>query len=166
MDTNAGRAFSLGDILHHNRHPGAKVSKDKTTMDDNASVLMVDQLWLWVLDDGKLFLSQICYSRHQYIGIPSHSACVTTLIRCLETVVTFAPSKEMDDGESEKYLKGDILRLLNQNINGDYAKQCDDCFDFAALAVYFAVKSLLDFTDDPSLQVVLLFEEYISELVS
>lgn len=50
-------------------------------------------------------------------------------------------------------------------MNGDYARQCDDCFDFAALVVFHAVKALLDITDDDSLQVFRIFEEYISVLV-
>ena len=56
--------------------------------------------------------------------------------------------------------------LISQDVNGDHARQCDDCFDFAALAVFHAVKALLDHTDDPNLQVFRIFEEYISILVS
>ena len=54
-----------------------------------------------------------------------------------------------------------------QDVNGDHARQCEDCFDFAALAVFHAVKALLDYTtEDPNLQVFRIFEEYISILVS
>ena len=100
--------------------------------DGAAKVLMVDQLWLFVMDN--------------------------------ETVVTFAAPKEKDPNDNE-IPQADIKTNIYKDVNGDYASQCEDCFDFAALAVYHAVTALLDHTEDINLQVFRIFEEYISELV-
>ena len=91
---------------------------------------------------------------------------MTSLTIYTETVVTFAAPKEKEDGEAAIHQQGDLRNSIYKDVNGDYARQCDDCFDFAALAVFHAVKALLDHTDDPNLQVFRIFEEYISELVS
>lgn len=100
--------------------------------DKTAKVLMVDQLWLWVLDG--------------------------------ETVVTFASPKEKDENDGGLWKQADLVGNIYQDINGDFARQCEDPFDFAALAVFHAVKALLDHTNDMSLQVFRIFEEYISIL--
>ena len=84
-----------------------------------------------------------------------------------ETVVSFASPKEKEDKDAGgQHLEGDILARIYNDVNGDYAKPCDDCFDFAALVVFHSVKALLDHTDSPDLQVFRIFEEYISDLVS
>ena len=119
-------------ILHAARDPGHRASKVKTMKDSHAKVLMVDQLWLWILDD--------------------------------ETVVSFAAPKERDEGDAGLHHQGDLRRAIYKDINGDFSRPCDDCFDFAALAVYHAVTALLDQTEDKDLQVFRIFEEYISEL--
>ena len=119
-------------ILHAARDPGLHASKVKTLKDSHAKVLMVDQLWLWILDD--------------------------------ETVVSFAAPKERDEGDAGLHEQGDLRRVIYKDINGDFSRPCDDCFDFAALAVYHAVTALLDQIEDKDLQVFRIFEEYISEL--
>ena len=118
-------------IMKAARDPGAHASKVKTLQDSHAKVLMVDQLWLWILDD--------------------------------ETVVSFAAPKERDEGDNGIYRQGDLARAIYKDVNGDFSP-CDDCFDFAALAVHHAVTALLDHTEDKDLQVFRIFEEYISEL--
>ena len=86
------------------------------------------------------------------------------LIYSTETVITFAaPKEDEDDGISKQ---GDLRNNIYQDINGDLARQCEDCFDFAALAVFHAVNALLGHTTDISLHVFSVFEEYISVLVS
>ena len=51
-----------------------------------------------------------------------------------ETVVTFAaPKEEQQDGGLSK--QGDLRGGIYHDVNGDYAQQCWDPFDFAALAV-------------------------------
>ena len=119
-------------ILRAARDPGNHASKVKTMKDSHAKVLMVDQLWLWILDD--------------------------------ETVVSFAAPKERDEGDDSLHHQGDLRRAIYKDINGDFSRPCEDCFDFAALAVYHAVTALLDQTEDKDLQVFRIFEEYISEL--
>ncbi|KAL9126034.1 MAG: hypothetical protein Q9217_004855 [Psora testacea] len=101
--------------------------------DHVAKVLMVDQLWLWVVD--------------------------------YETVVTFFPGRENDNHDGYSRVS-DVRSLIYRDINGDYANQCSDPFDFAALAVLHAVKALLDHDRDRdrTLQVFRIFEEYISIL--
>ena len=119
----------------HHQHGSRQASRTPLSQskdDDAAKVLMVDQLWLWILDKG--------------------------------TVVTFATPKEEEKKDRGLSRQGDLLGELYQNVNGDYADQCHDPFDFAALAVLHAVKALLDSTSDLNLQVFRIFEEYISIL--
>ena len=131
-------AFRDQPARHHSHHshahghrPALRQSVTKGKDDDAAKVLMVDQLWLWVLDG--------------------------------RTLVTFASPKEREN-DSGLSKQGDLLGNLYQNVNGDYADQCRDPFDFAALAVLHAVQALLDHTTDLNLQVFRIFEEYISIL--
>ncbi len=98
--------------------------------DAAAKVLMVDQLWLWILND--------------------------------QTVVTFAASKEPEQNDGGDSKQGDFCGNLDEEIRGKRAKGCVEPFEFAALAVFHAVKALLDHTSDPNLQVFRIFEEYIS----
>ena len=100
--------------------------------DEAAKVLMVDQLWLWIIDKS--------------------------------TVVTFFASKEQEDKDSGLRGEGNLRNEIYRDINGDYAHQCADPFDFAALAVYHAVKVLLDRTIDRNLRAFEIFEEYINIL--
>ncbi|MCJ1421829.1 hypothetical protein MMC32_008196 [Xylographa parallela] len=130
ISTKGSSMHNISAILRAARRSGPRPNKIKTMSDGAAKVLMVDQLWLFVVDSS--------------------------------TVVTFAAPKEKnDDNPSDE---ADLLTLLYKDINGDHAEQCNDCFDFAALAVTHAVKALLEHTDDPNLQVFRIFEEYISEL--
>ena len=102
--------------------------------DENAArVLMVDQLWLWIVDN--------------------------------HTVITFFAPKEKEENDNGLWREGDLRSEIYQDINGDFANQCTDPFDFAALAVMHAVKALLgDRTTDRNLQIFRIFEEYISIL--
>ncbi|MCJ1313734.1 hypothetical protein MMC25_007414 [Agyrium rufum] len=128
----AGSMQHIMAILHATRAPGTHVSRVKTLNDSHAKVLLVDQLWLFVMDD--------------------------------DTVISFVAPKERDDGDGGLYQQGDLRRMIYKDVNGDFSRRCDDCFDFAALAVYHAVTALLEHTDDKDLQVFRIFEEYISEL--
>lgn len=104
-----------------------------SSLDDGAAkVLMVDQLWLWIVDK--------------------------------ETVVTFFGSKEKEETDKGLRGEGNLRSEIYRDVNGDYANQCKDPFDFAALAVYHAVKAMLDRAIDRDLQVFGVFEEYISIL--
>ncbi|KAK4697238.1 hypothetical protein P7C71_g809, partial [Lecanoromycetidae sp. Uapishka_2] len=100
--------------------------------DGDAKVLMVDQLWLWIVDK--------------------------------ETVITFFGSKEKEEMDKGLRGEGNLRSEIYRDVNGDYANQCKDPFDFAALAVYHAVKAMLDRAIDRDLQVFGVFEEYISIL--
>lgn len=117
--------------MKHPKHMNKSLAA-RPTGDGAAKVLMVDQLWLWVLDN--------------------------------ETVVTFASPKEKEDNDGGLWKQADLTSNIYQDINGDYARQCTDPFDFAALTVFHAVKALLDHTSDLNLQVFRIFEEYISIL--
>ena len=105
---------------------------DAAFIDGSAKVLMVDQLWLWVLDN--------------------------------HTVVTFFASKEKEQNDSGVWREADLRSEIHQDINGDYANQCSDPYDFAALVVFHAIKGLLERTTDRNLQVLRIFDEYISIL--
>ena len=69
-----------------------------------------------------------------------------------DTIVTFWPPKERGEDDSGSHTQADILANIRKDINGDYATQVEDCFDFAALVVSHCVKGLLE-NEDPSLQV-------------
>ena len=97
-----------------------------------AKVLMVDQLWLWIIDN--------------------------------QTIITFFTPKEREDNDHNLSKEADIRSQIYQDINGDYANQCSDPWDFAALATSHAIKALLDNAVDQKLQVFNIFEEYISIL--
>ena len=102
--------------------------------DDNAAkVLMVDQLWLWIMDN--------------------------------QTVITFFAAKEKEENDNGLSREGDLRSEIYQDINGDFANQCADPLDFAALAVMHAVKAMFgEGVKDRDLQVFRIFEEYISIL--
>ena len=140
-----------------------------------SKVLMVDQLWLWVVDQRmfctlSFIRSQALYTSRSLSQTASTrdermmSSVLSKLTGYIETVITFAAPKEKEDLDIRWEL-GDLRSSIYQDVNGDYARQCDDCFDFAALVVFHAVKAMLDITDDDSLQVFRIFEEYISILV-
>ena len=95
-------------------------------------ILMVDQLWLWILDD--------------------------------KTSITFFSPKEHEGHDDPAIGEADLRNAIYQDVNGDYASQCSDPFDFAALIVYHAVKVLFENTTNPSLAVLRVFGEYISIL--
>lgn len=83
-----------------------------------------------------------------------------------ENVMTFATPKEKEDDDGGTHKQGDVRSNIHLDITRDDPRRCDDCFDFAAVAIFHAVTALLEDTDDPSLQIFRIFEEYISELVS
>ncbi|KAL8789142.1 MAG: hypothetical protein Q9195_006963 [Heterodermia aff. obscurata] len=126
------RESAMKHLKHIGRGVGRQASVTGAHEDVVAKVLMVDQLWLWVLDG--------------------------------ETVVTFAAPKEKEDNDGGAWKQADVIGNIYQDINGDFARQCSDPFDFAALAVYHAIKALLDHANDRELQVFRIFEEYISIL--
>ena len=103
----------------------------KTLGTGTACVLMVDQLWCWVLAE--------------------------------DIIVTFFAPKERGEDDNGSHLQADVLSNILKAVNGDFAVQVDDCYDFAALVVSHSVKALLE-NGDPSLQIFRVFEEYISEL--
>ena len=101
--------------------------------ENTAKVLMVDQLWLWIMDN--------------------------------QTVITFFAAKEKEENDNGLSREGDLRGEIYQDINGDFANQCADPFDFAALAVMHAVKAMFgEGVTDRNLQVFRIFEEYISIL--
>ena len=131
-DAPPHKDLSMRHRLQSNRTAAARQSSLLNANDTVAKVLMVDQLWLWIVDD--------------------------------KTVITFFAPKEKEDDDGGLWKEGDLRSEIYQDINGDYANQCEDPFDFAALAVYHAIKALLDRTTDRNLQVFRIFEEYISIL--
>ena len=131
-DTQLPKELSMKHKLQSSRAAAARQSSLPNANDTVAKVLMVDQLWLWIVDN--------------------------------KTVVTFFAPKEKEDDDGGLWKEGDLRSEIYQDINGDYANQCTDPYDFAALAVFHAVKALLDRTTNRNLQVFRIFEEYISIL--
>ena len=131
-DTQPPKETSTRIRHHSSRAVAARQSSMPDNDDAVAKVLMVDQLWLWVVDN--------------------------------RTVVTFFAPKEKEENDGGLWKEGDLRSEIYHDINGDYANQCADPYDFAALATFHAVKALLDRTSDRNLQVFRIFEEYISIL--
>lgn len=131
-DAPPPKELSMKHKLQSSRAAAARQSLMPNADDGVAKVLMVDQLWLWIVDN--------------------------------KTVVTFFAPKEREENDGGLWKEGDLRSEIYQDINGDYANQCADPFDFAALAIFHAVKALLDRTTDRNLQVFRIFEEYISIL--
>jgi hypothetical protein len=81
------------------------------------------------------------------------------------------PEKECRDAPTKRiFSQADLRNALHADVNGDlpFAAQCQDCFDFAALAVWHAVAVFLlkDNIIDHNLHVFSIFEEVICDKVS
>ena len=131
-DAQPPRELSMKHRLQSSRAAASRQSSMPNNHNTVAKVLMVDQLWLWIVDN--------------------------------KTVITFFAPKEREENDGGLWKEGDLRSEIYQDINGDYANQCADPYDFAALAVFHAVKALLERTTDRNLQVFRIFEEYISIL--
>ena len=71
--------------------------------------------------------------------LASHSArgiMYSSIDMALETVVTFASPKEKEEDDGGLWKQADIVGNIYQDINGDFARQCADPFDFAALTIF------------------------------
>ena len=101
-------------------------------MDGN--VLMVDQLWLWIVDE--------------------------------KTVITFFPNQEATTSEGKLFEQSNLHSSIYNELNGDLARRFETAGDLAALIVLHATTVLLDKTLHHDLQVLRIFEESISILVS
>jgi len=101
-------------------------------MDGN--VLMVDQLWLWIVDQ--------------------------------KTIVTFFPNQEATTSEGKLFEQTNLHSSIYNELNGDLARRFETAGDLAALIMLHAVTVLLDKTLHHDLQVLRIFEESISILVT
>ena len=108
---------------------------DASVLEGDSKVLMVDQLWLWVVDSG---------------------TCLTFFP---------SPPTKSDEEHSSSIgdLRESILSDINGDPR--FATQCENVFDFAALVVSHAVRVLLEDMQDENLQIFRIFEEYISILI-
>ena len=100
----------------------------------DGKVLMVDQLWLWIIDQ--------------------------------RTVVTFFPNQEASTSEEKLYEQINLHTSIYNELNGDLARRFETAGDLAALIVLHAVTVLLDKSLQRDLQILRIFEESISILVS
>ncbi|KAF9771549.1 hypothetical protein IL306_010812 [Fusarium sp. DS 682] len=112
----------------------------------NGNVLMVDQLWLWVIDSRKSFVPVV-----DAADIP-------------DTLLSFFPKREGDAIEGPLYQQADLRDSIFNEVNVDLTRQCENALDLAALAVLHAVTVLLDRSSHPDLEVFRIFEEAISVL--
>lgn len=101
-------------------------------MDGN--VLMVDQLWLWIVDQ--------------------------------KTVVTFFPNQEATTSEGKLFEQTNLHSSIYNELNGDLARRFETAGDLAALIMLHATTVLLGKTLHHDLQVLRIYEESISILVS
>jgi leucyl-tRNA synthetase len=132
------RAVRLDDQL---RGYMAATEDDPDDRDDpertvfmDGNVLMVDQLWLWIVDE--------------------------------KTIVTFFPNQEATTSEEKLLEQTNLHSSIYNELNGDLARRFETAGDLAALIMLHAVTVLLDKTLHHDLQVLRIFEESISILVS
>ena len=111
------------------QNPGKKAE----VKNRGGNVLMIDQLWLWALDE--------------------------------HTVVTFFPKKDPVGSEGRLYQQADLHDDLYNEANSGL-QSVPDAETFASLIVQRAVTMLLDRTAHRHLQVLRIYEESISILVS
>ena len=121
----------------------------------DGKMVMVDQLWLWIVDQGTIDprLTPLLWPR-------------LTPYAFAGSVVTFFPENEDSAKDGGIPKQGDLRDSIENDICGDDAVKCDNCFDFAAVVVEHAVTLLLERTLNPDLQVFRIFEESIDILVS
>ena len=110
-----------------------KSGEKAETKNQGGNVLMIDQLWLWALDE--------------------------------HTVVTFFPKKDPVVSEGRLYQQADLHDDLYSEANSGL-ESAPDAETFASLVVQRAVTMLLDRTAHRHLQVLRIYEESISILVS
>ncbi|KAF2464298.1 uncharacterized protein BDR25DRAFT_346785 [Lindgomyces ingoldianus] len=121
--------------------------------DDEAKVLMVDQLWAWVIDSDTVatFFSPKEEFPMLKDSVPDSS---------MESEISSLTSTKVFLGQA------DLRNQIYDDVNGDqrFACQCFDPFDFVALAVWHAVTVFIERSTDPDLSVWTLFQEWICEL--
>ncbi len=81
------------------------------------------------------------------------------------------PENECRDAPTKRiFTQADLRNAIHADVNGDlqFATLCQDCFDFAALAVWHAVAVFLEKDNiiDHNLHVFSIFEEVICDKVS
>lgn len=117
----------------------------------NGNVLMVDQMWLWVIQPRKPI--------HKNLRINPFTNPFP------DTLLTFFPKRESDPIEGPLYQQADLRDSIFNEVNVDGTHQCENALDLAALAALHAVSVLLDRASHPDLEVFRIFEEAISVLV-
>lgn len=126
------KTVNLEDELGDSPHVQDFQNLPKPFMD--GKVLMVDQLWLWIVDQ--------------------------------RTVITFFPRQEATTSESKLYEQANLHNSIYNELNGDLARRFETASDLAALIVLHSATILLDRTLHHDLQVLRIFEESISILVT
>ena len=127
---------------------------DESEDDDgvrNGNVLMVDQLWLWVIHSRKSSCDLDVKSQYE--------------LTSTDTVLSFFPKRESDPIEGPLYQQADLRDSIFNEVNVDLTRQCENALDLAALSVLHAVTVLFDRASHPDLEVFRIFEEAISVLV-
>ncbi|KAI9149579.1 Protein SERAC1 [Paramyrothecium foliicola] len=150
-DESSGRAASdrtggswKDHLIGNIGNDGGDVPEEEKLLDGN--VLVVDQLWLWVINSRKFQFPSFSPADHP------------------DTVVTFFPKRESDPIEGPLYQQADLRDSIFNEVNVDLTRQCDNALDLAALSALHAVSVFLDRSSHPDLEVFRIFEEAISVL--
>lgn len=114
----------------------------------NGNVLMVDQMWLWVIQSREL-----------------DALLMNMTLIFKDTLLSFFPKRESDPIEGPLYQQADLRDSIFNEVNVDLTRQCENALDLAALSALHAVSVLLDRASHPDLEVFRIFEEAISVLV-
>lgn len=129
----------------------------------NGNVLMVDQLWLWVIDTSKKGVP--CGETQCSVSPKFDRREHSYSDKLSATLVTFFPKREGDLMEGPLYQQADLRDSIFNEVNADLTRSSENAMDLAALTVLHAVTVLLDRSSHPDLEVFRIFEEAISILV-
>lgn len=144
MTSPADRLTKVDDI---NGAEGSKPNPEDDAI--NGNVLMVDQLWLWAVDNSKLSVS---VSARMMLTGPG-------------TLMTFFPKRESHPIEGPLFKQADLRNSIYNELNGDLTGRCENALDLAAFITLHAVTVLLDRSSHPDLEIFRIFDEAIGILV-
>ncbi|ROV93978.1 hypothetical protein VSDG_06252 [Cytospora chrysosperma] len=125
----------LGEMVMNNSQPDDYDDEEEEFDILNGNILMVDQLWMWVIDNGEE-----------------------------DNVVTCFPGREGDPMDGPLFDEADLHNSIFNELHGNEFSPCENAFDLAALIVLHAVTILLGRSSNPDLEVFRLFDEAISLL--
>ncbi|MCJ1386386.1 hypothetical protein MMC17_009512 [Xylographa soralifera] len=134
---------------------GESPDEGERDLDDDVldgTVLMVDQLWLWVVNS-------------ETHGVFSLLSLPYTAYALSDTTVTFFPRGGSKPVDGRLYQQADLRNSVYNEVNADLATRCENSLDLAALVALHAITVLFEGSSHRDLEIFRIFEESISILV-